>query len=153
MRFHTLRTEQQIDRPLDEVFAFFSNAHNLEAITPAWVGFKILTPGNIELAAGATIRYRIKVHGIPLKWTTVIRRWEPPHLFVDVQTSGPYRMWHHTHRFEGYNRGTRMTDTVRYVLPLGCLGRIVQALQVKADLKRIFQYRSERIAEIFAAKT
>lgn len=150
-QFHTLRREQWIPRPLEEVFAFFSDASNLERITPSWLGFHILTPGPIRIAAGSRLRYRLRVHGLPLGWTTEIRRWEPPYRFVDVQLSGPYRLWHHTHRFEAFRGGTRMTDIVRYRLPFGLLGRAVHALKVRRDVEQIFDYRLQRIGELFAA--
>ena len=150
-RFHTLRREQWIPRPLEEVFAFFSDARNLERITPPWLGFRILTPGPIRIAAGTKLLYRLSVHGLPLSWTTEIRRWEPPSRFVDVQLSGPYQLWHHTHRFEAFRGGTRMTDIVRYRLPFGLLGRAVHALKVRSDVEQIFDYRIERIGELFAA--
>ncbi|HEX3745621.1 MAG TPA: SRPBCC family protein [Bryobacteraceae bacterium] len=149
VRFHTLRSEQQIPRPVGEVFAFFSDAHNLEEITPPWLGFRTLTPGPIQLARGTRIRYRLGLHGIPVGWTTEIRRWEPPWRFIDVQLRGPYRLWHHTHRFEPWGNGTRMTDIVRYRLPFGPLGRLVNALFVRRDVERIFAFRHRRVAEIF----
>jgi ligand-binding SRPBCC domain-containing protein len=145
-----LRREQWVPRPLDEVFAFFSDAGNLEKLTPSWLGFQILTPGPIRIAAGTRLRYRLRVHGIPLSWITEIRRWEPPFRFIDVQLSGPYRLWHHTHRFEAFQGGTRMTDIVRYRLPFGILGRAVRALKVRRDIERIFDYRFERINQQFA---
>jgi ligand-binding SRPBCC domain-containing protein len=149
VKFHTLRREQQIPRPIDEVFAFFSDARNLEDITPPWLGFRTLTPGPIHLAAGTQIRYRLRVRGLPVSWTTEIRRWNPPSRFVDVQLRGPYQLWHHTHRFEPCDGGTRMIDTVRYRLPLGPIGRLVNALMVRRDVERIFAYRNRRIAETF----
>jgi len=108
-----------------------------------------LTPGPIHLAAGTRIRYRLSLHGFPLYWTTEIRRWDPPVRFVDVQLSGPYQLWHHTHRFEPFNGGTRMTDVVRYRLPFGWIGRIVNALQVRRDVEKIFAYRNQKISEMF----
>jgi ligand-binding SRPBCC domain-containing protein len=149
MKFHTLRREHWIPRTVDEVFAFFSNAGNLEEITPRFLGFRILTPGPIHMAAGTRIRYRLSLHGAPVKWTTEIRRWDPPRGFVDVQLSGPYELWHHTHRFEALNGGTRMTDVVRYRLPFGWIGRAMNALKVRRDVERIFDYRNQRIDEIF----
>lgn len=150
IRFHTLRREQWIPRPLDEVFTFFSDARNLGEITPSWLGFRILTPGPIRIAAGTKLRYRLSLHGVPVSWTTEIRRWNPPFRFVDLQLSGPYRLWHHTHRFEAHNGGTRMTDIVRYRLPFGMLGRAIHALKVRRDVEQIFDYRFQRINELFA---
>jgi ligand-binding SRPBCC domain-containing protein len=149
VKFHTLRRVQQIPRPIDQVFAFFSDARNLAEITPPWLGFRTLTPGPIRLAPGTRIRYRLSVHGAPVSWTTEIRRWNPPWRFVDVQLGGPYQLWHHTHRFEECNGGTRMIDTVRYRLPFGPFGRLVNALLVRRDVERIFDYRNRRIGEIF----
>jgi ligand-binding SRPBCC domain-containing protein len=148
--FHTLRREQWIARPLDEVFPFFSDARNLEELTPPWLGFRILTTGPILIAAGTRIRYRLAWHGLSVTWTTQIRRWDPPFRFIDVQVSGPYRLWHHTHRFEAHAGGTRMTDVVRYRLPFGMIGRAVHALQVRRDVKQIFDYRFQRINALFA---
>ena len=148
--FHTLRREQWVPRPLDEVFAFFCDARNLEDLTPPWLGFQILTPGPISIAAGTQIRYRLGLHGIPVMWTTGIRRWEPPFRFVDVQLSGPYQLWHHTHRFESLGGGTLMTDVVRYRLPFGIIGRVMHAIKVRHDVERIFDYRFQRVRERFA---
>ncbi len=148
--FHTLRREQWIARPVEEVFAFFSDARNLAELTPPWLGFRILTP-EVHLAEGVRIRYRIGLHGLPVGWTTEIRRWDPPRRFIDVQVSGPYRLWHHTHSFEARDGGTRMTDIVRYRLPFGVIGLLVQAFVVRRDLTRIFDYRGQRVNELFGA--
>jgi ligand-binding SRPBCC domain-containing protein len=149
-KFHTLRREQWIPRSIDEVFEFFADARNLEEITPPWLGFRILSMDPGEISQGTEIRYRLKLHGIPIHWRTEIRVWERPHRFVDVQRSGPYRLWHHTHRFEANGDQTRMIDIVRYRLPFGILGRIVHALKVRGDVRRVFDYRRERIQELFA---
>ena len=148
-RFHTLRREQWIPLPVDEVFAFFSDARNLGEITPPWLGFRILTPRPIRIAAGTKIRYRLGWHGIPMNWKTEIRRWDPPFCFVDAQMSGPYRLWHHTHRFEASGGGTRMTDVVRYRLPFGVIGRVTHAIEVRRDVELIFDYRFQRIGDLF----
>jgi len=147
-----LKREQWLPRPLEEVFAFFSDAGNLAEITPPWLGFSILTPGPSRIAAGAKIRYRLSWYGVPINWTTEIRRWEPPLGFVDVQLEGPYHLWHHTHRFEPHEGGTRVTDVVRYRLPLGIVGRAVHSLKVRRDIGKIFDYRFKRINELFAGE-
>lgn len=150
IRFHTLRREQWIPRPIDEVFAFFADARNLEEITPPWLAFRILAISTDAVSAGTEIRYRLRLHGIPIFWRTEIRQWKSPHRFVDVQRAGPYRLWHHTHCFEAHEGKTRMIDIVRYRLPFGLLGRIVHALKVRGDVRRIFDYRHQRIQELFA---
>lgn len=146
--FHS---EQLVPSPVGEVFAFFSDANNLEGITPRQLNFHILTPGSIRLEAGARIDYQLKLYGIPLKWATLIESWEPPHEFVDVQLRGPYRVWRHTHRFLAEGAGTRIVDDVDYELPLVFpLGRLVDALWTRREVARIFGYRTEVIARQFS---
>ena len=94
-----LSREQWISRSIEDVFAFFANAKNLEAITPTWLGFQILSADPITLRAGAQVVYRLYWHRFPLRWVTEIRSWNPPTSFVDVQLRGPYSHWHHTHTF------------------------------------------------------
>lgn len=152
IRFHTLRREQWIGRPIEEVFAFFADARNLEEITPPWLGFRILSADSPAIAQGTQIRYRLRLHGLPIHWTTEIRQWSAPHRFIDTQVSGPYRLWHHTHTFETHGARTRMLDVVRYTLPFGFLGRIVHVLQVRSDVEKIFDYRRETIDQLFGGQ-
>lgn len=150
MREFTLVREQRIARPIDEVFAFFAEPGNLQAITPGWLRFRILTPAPIRMEAGARIRYALRWRGIPVSWTTEIRWFDPPHGFIDEQVSGPYRLWHHTHRFEAVEEGTVMHDMVRYALPLGWVGRLARAGFVGRDLEAIFDFRARKVAEFFS---
>lgn len=150
VKFYTLRREQWIQRPIDKVFPFFADARNLEVITPPWLGFRILSMDSNSISEGTEICYRLRLHGIPIRWRTEIRHWDPPYSFVDVQRSGPYKLWHHTHRFEGHGGRTRMIDIVRYTLPFGILGRIAHTLKVRDDVRWIFDYRRQRIHELFA---
>ena len=135
---YLIEREQWIDRPIEEVFAFFSDAANLEAITPPWLRFSVTTPAPIAMHAGARIEYRLRWRGIPLRWTTLIETREPPDRFIDTQLRGPYRLWHHTHTFEAVDGGTRMRDLVRYRLPFGPLGTIAHVLGVRRDLEAVF---------------
>ncbi|HEX8199930.1 MAG TPA: SRPBCC family protein [Isosphaeraceae bacterium] len=143
-----LRREQWLDRPIDEVFAFFGSPHNLEAITPDWLRFCVVTPGPIDMGAGTRIDYRLRWRGVPLRWTTRIEAWEPPHRFVDVQLRGPYRLWHHTHTFQEEQGGTRITDTVLYRMPLGPIGAALHGLGIRRDLDAIFDYRTRRVRDL-----
>lgn len=136
-------------RPLDEVFSFFSDAANLESLTPLSLRFRILTVSTPQVQAGTLIRYRLSLHGIPFGWTTEIRTWDPPHGFTDVQLRGPFALWHHTHRFESQAEGTLIEDIVRYRVPFGLIGRVVNRIKVRRDVKEIFRYRGERIDELF----
>ncbi len=141
-----LTREQILPGAPDEVFGFFADAANLEAITPPWLGFRIVTPKPIHMAAGTLIEYRLALHRIPIRWLTRIEVWEPGERFVDVQLRGPYRLWHHTHSFEARDDGTLVRDRVRYALPLGPLGELAHRALVRRDLERIFDFRHERVA-------
>jgi ligand-binding SRPBCC domain-containing protein len=146
---HELYRETWIPQPLQTVFPFFAKAENLEAITPPWLCFKVITPRPIQMSSGTKIAYRLRVRGFPISWLTEIEMWKPPFSFVDSQLRGPYRLWRHTHTFAERQGGTFMTDRVEYTLPLGPLGRLVHTIQVRRDVEAIFDYRAARIGEIF----
>jgi len=148
MAIRTLVRETFLPLPRPAVFAFFADARNLEAITPASMRFRILTPLPIEMRAGALIDYRLRLRGIPVRWRTRIEEWVPDRRFVDVQLSGPYRSWRHTHQFEDAEGGTRMRDTVEYELPLGPLGDLAHALFVRREVEGIFDHRNRVIGSL-----
>lgn len=150
-RGYVLERSQWLPGRRDEVFPFFANARNLEAITPEFLQFRILTPEPIKMQSGTLLDYRLKLFGVPFHWQTLIERFEPPYRFVDTQRTGPYRRWHHTHEFHEVDGGTLMIDRVVYELPLGPLGSLAHALWVRATLERIFDFRNERIAELLGA--
>jgi len=143
---HTLEREQVLPLAPAEAFEFFADAFNLEAITPPWLHFALETPAPIEMGPGTLIRYRLRLHGLPIRWLTRIEAWEPGRRFEDVQVRGPYRLWHHSHTFEPHEGGTLMRDRVSYALPLGPLGQAAHALLVRRDLQRIFDYRAGAVA-------
>jgi ligand-binding SRPBCC domain-containing protein len=149
----TLTREQILPGEPDDVFGFFSDAFNLEVITPPWLRFRVVTPQPVPMGPGTTIEYRLRLHRIPLRWLTRIEIWEPGARFVDVQVRGPYRAWQHTHSFEPHARGTLVRDTVRYELPLGPLGRLAHGAFVRRDLERIFDFRHEEVARRLGAGT
>jgi ligand-binding SRPBCC domain-containing protein len=145
---HLLLREQIVPGAPRDVFEFYADAANLERITPAWLGFRVVTSQPIEMAPGTLIEYRLKLHRVPVRWLTRIETWEPGKRFVDVQVEGPYRLWHHTHTFEPHREGTRVRDQVRYALPVGALGELAHRLFVRRDLERIFDFRHASVSKV-----
>jgi len=143
----TVETYLFLPRPLEVVFPFFADAGNLETLTPPWLRFEILTPRPIAMRAGAIIEYRLHLHGIALHWQSEITAYEPPLRFVDEQRQGPYRKWIHEHTFIQRDNGSEMRDFVRYSVPGGWL---VNLLFVQREVRRIFEYRSRKLSDIFS---
>jgi ligand-binding SRPBCC domain-containing protein len=151
VRVHELVREQVVPCPLPETFAFFAQARNLQAITPPWLRFEVLTPEPIAMRTGTVVEYRLRLHGIPLRWTARIEDWHEGRAFVDRQVRGPYRLWHHRHEFEPHPGGTLVRDHVRYALPLGPLGTLAHRLAVRRDLDRIFAFRAAAVSRQLVA--
>jgi len=143
---YRLTTKQRLRTSRNEVFDVFADAFQLEGITPPWLKFAVLTPSPIEMRVGAIIDYKLRLHGVPIRWQTGITAWEPPYRFVDEQRRGPYALWRHEHRFAVIDGGTSITDQVDYKLPGGSL---IHSLFVKSDLFRIFHFRQTALAKLF----
>ena len=149
MKTFLFESQRTLERPITEVFEFFSNAHNLAEITPPELHLEILTPAPIEMFAGTLIDYRLKLHGIPLRWQTEITEWNPPHFFLDEQRRGPYRLWRHTHTFNETEDGVVVGDSVEYAV---WGNGVINKFFVRPDIEKIFAYRSEQLDEIFHHK-
>lgn len=146
-----LRATQTLRQPRAAVFPFFADASNLGRITPAEIGFRILTPTPIEMKEGAVIDYRIRLYGLWVRWQTLITMWNPPSEFVDIQVRGPYAEWVHRHRFtEAPDGRTIVDDEVHFRLPFARLGSVAAPL-VKRQLRQIFTYRYAAITRAFSA--
>jgi len=148
---HEIHAEQWVNRPLAEVFPFFSDARNLEQLTPAFLNFQVLKTSTPTIREGTLIDYKLSLHGLPMHWQSRIESWEPGRSFVDTQVSGPYQLWHHAHEFEEYRGGTIIRDRVRYRMPLGGIGDTLARPFVQSDLKAIFDFRRQRVRELFVA--
>jgi ligand-binding SRPBCC domain-containing protein len=149
MRQYVYETEQVLTAPIDVVFEFFSDATNLETITPAFLNFRILTPGPIDMNEGTFIHYRLSLYGIPIEWLTRIEEWNPGRSFVDRQLRGPYSLWVHRHTFEPHPLGTLVSDRVDYALPLDPISRPAHPLFVRPQIEQIFAHRREVLAQKF----
>ncbi len=143
---YRLRAECIVPRDISEVFAFFSDAANLERLTPPWLKFQILTPQPIDMRPGRLIDYRLRIRGVPVRWQSEITAWDPPHGFADESRRGPYKYWRHNHTFEPCEGGTRVIDEAHYGVPGGGL---VHWLAMGRDVRMIFHYRQLALTEIF----
>jgi ligand-binding SRPBCC domain-containing protein len=146
---YVLERTQVVPVPIDEAFAFFSDARNLERITPPWLRFRIVE-APARLGRGARLRYRLTLFGVPIRWRTEIAEWHPPHGFVDVQRRGPFLLWEHSHRLRAVEGGTEIYDHVRYRLFLGPAGALVRRLLVRGWVEGIFDYRAERVPKLLS---
>lgn len=149
MRVRDYSCEIWLPLPPEELFPFFADAGNLDAITPPWLHFAIATPHPIQMGVGTLIDYRLRVRGMPLRWRTLIREWQPPHRFVDEQLCGPYRQWIHEHTFNARDGGTLVRDVVQYAVPLDF---IMHPLFVRRDIEKIFAFRKEALRAKFGQK-
>lgn len=146
-----LQALQVIHRPVEGVFPFFAEAENLERLTPPWLHFQILTERPIFMGSGTRIAYRLRLLGLPLRWETLISRWDPPRAFVDEQAKGPYALWIHTHTFKAVEGGTLMEDHVQYRLPFGLVGELAHPV-VRRWLRRIFLFRRREVDRLFSGE-
>ena len=146
MKTFTLDSSIWLPRAIDEVFAFFADAHNLEKLTPPWMHFRTVTPDPIVLAVGTRFEHRLRVKGVPVRWESEITAWNPPRRFVDEQRRGPYRFWIHEHSFAERDGGTDVSDHVEYGVPGGAA---INSLLVAPDLRKVFGYRRKMLLARF----
>jgi len=150
MKIYKLERHQFVPITIDQAWDFFSSPKNLKKITPDYLGFEITSKEQEKMYAGMIITYIVKpLLGIPLRWMTEIKHVQEPNFFVDEQRVGPYKIWHHEHHFTETEGGVDMKDIIHYAMPLGILGRIAHAVQVKKQLNDIFNYRITAINKEF----
>jgi len=147
-RHYRLVSRARVHASIEDVFAFFSDASNLDTLTPPFLRFQILTPAPIAMKVGTLIDYRLRLRGLPIRWQSEITAWEPPYRFVDEQRRGPYRLWVHEHCFEEHDGETDIVDRVEYAVPGG---RLMHKLFIGRDLKGIFEYRGRTLIERFGS--
>lgn len=142
-----------VARTIGEVFEAFEDPRNLPRITPGWLKFRITTPEPIVMAERLTLDYKIRWIGVPMPWRTRITAYEPPFLFVDEQIRGPYVLWRHRHTFREVECGVEVADSVEYELPLGPAGRLAHQAMIGSQLRGIFRFRQQAIAEMLGAQS
>ncbi len=150
MKIYTLQAKQNLPISLEEAWEFLSNPKNLKVITPDYMGFKTLSGDDRPMFSGQIIQYIVTpVMGIPMKWVTEITHVQDKKYFVDEQRFGPYSLWHHKHFLKEIPGGVEMEDIVDYKVPMGILGQMVHPFVVKPKLKEIFDFRRQKLIELF----
>lgn len=143
---HVFRSSMCLPLKIQDVFSFFSDAMNLEMITPPELCFRVTTPTPIEIGEGTLIDYRLRLFGVPFNWRARITKWSPPLQFVDEQILGPYERWVHIHSFKDENGTTKIIDKIHFQLPIWPFGEMGYPI-IYALLKRIFRYRRNAIRQ------
>ncbi len=146
---NTFHSDLFVPLPRSQVFNFFSLAENLEILTPPWLNFHILKKSTEKVQTGTLIDYKLKIHGVPVKWKTLISDWNPDYSFVDNQLKGPYKKWHHLHTFTDVHGGTLISDHVTFENPGWIFGKLIDPL-IKKDVTQIFNFRKNKIKELVA---
>jgi ligand-binding SRPBCC domain-containing protein len=152
MADHILEPRFWLPHPREAVFNLLASPEKLSAITSPWLHVILLTPRPIVMAAGTVLDYRIRWLGMPLRWRSIIREWDPPYRFVDVQVIGPCARWEHRHMFYEKDGGTVVEDRVTYRLPFGPLGRCAHSLLVRHQIEAVFAYRQEKLAALLGSR-
>lgn len=147
---YILHKKQNIPITLDKAWEFLSNPKNLSILTPKEMNMTIVSGADRPMYAGQVIQYSVTpVAGIKTKWVSEVTHFEEGKYFVDLQLYGPYSFWHHQHFIHEIKGGVQMEDIIHYKVPLGILGRIVHPFLVKPKLEKVFEYRKERLTELF----
>jgi ligand-binding SRPBCC domain-containing protein len=148
---HSLQTKQVLKTDLSTLWEFMSSPKNLAKITPAYMGFEILTDlGDTKMYPGQIIEYYIRpLAGIKMQWVTEITHVENLNYFVDEQRYGPYAFWQHKHFLKAVPGGVEMTDILHYKISFGILGRLVNTFYVRKKIKEIFDFRFQKLEALF----
>ena len=150
MKIYTLHKKQKLPISLDKAWEFLSNPKNLKVITPDYMSFNIVSTIDRPLYTGQIIQYIVTpLLGIKTQWVSEITHIEEKKYFVDEQMYGPYALWHHKHFVKEIPGGVELEDIIDYKVPLGLLGQLVHPFLVKPKLEEIFNYRQEKLLELF----
>ncbi len=152
MKVYRLERTQMLPIALEVAWEFFSDPHNLPAITPPGLRFRLTCAVPPRMHPGMIITYRLNPFPlVPVSWVTEITHVQEPHLFVDEQRAGPYRFWHHQHHFRATAEGTEVRDIVSYALPFGLFGRPAAPF-IHRQLRTIFEFRRRYLAQRFPGR-
>lgn len=150
MKIYTLHKTQKLPITLEIAWEFLCNPANLSKLTPPEMNMKIISGADRPMYAGQVLQYNVTpLAGLKTKWVSEITQFEDRKYFVDVQLYGPYAFWHHKHFVNEIDGGVEMEDIIDYKVPLGILGQFVHPFLVKPKLDDIFNYRTQKLEELF----
>ena len=150
MKIYNLQSKQKLPITVNKAWDFLSSPINLKTITPEYMGFNILSGADRKMYPGQIIQYIVTpLFGIKTKWVTEITHVQENKYFVDEQRFGPYALWHHKHFIRPIDGGVEMEDIIDYKIPFGLIGQLVHPIIIKPKLKEIFDYRHDKLIEIF----
>ena len=150
MKIYNLQSKQKLPISVNKAWDFLSSPINLKTITPEYMGFNILSGADRKMYPGQIIQYIVTpLFGIKTKWVTEITHVRENKYFVDEQRFGPYALWHHKHFIRPIEGGVEMEDIIDYKIPFGLIGQLVHPIIIKPKLKEIFDYRHDKLIEIF----
>jgi ligand-binding SRPBCC domain-containing protein len=158
MTDHVLERRFWVPRPRTEVFEFFADPTHLARVSPPVVRLSWLVAPPPRLAAGAVLDFRVRLLAVPTRWRVMIREFDCPYRFVDVQIWGPFARWEHRHRFvagpgpdgDAGAAGTWVEDRITYQMPLGPLGDLAHGLGARRGMDALLDYRERRLRELLA---
>ena len=150
MKIYRFVRNQKIPIDKNEAWKFLSDPNNLKTITPDYMGFDIIEKENTKMYSGQIIKYIVTpIFGVKMNWVTEITHVKDFEYFVDEQRFGPYKFWHHKHLIKEIKNGVEMIDVLDYALPFGFAGRFFHPIIIKPKLNEIFNYRRNKLIEIF----
>ena len=140
----TLTWETEVPHPPSAVFDWYESTGSFDRLMPPWEVSEVVRADN-TLEDGAQRVFRFPLGPIKMTWVAEHLNYDPPNKFEDVMLKGPFRSWHHTHRFIATKTGTRQIDEVTYELPMWALGRLVAGRSIRKRLDRMFKARKLRM--------
>lgn len=150
MKIYNLQSKQKLPISVNKAWDFLSSPINLKTITPEYMGFNILSGADRKMYPGQIIQYIVTpLFGIKTKWVTEITHVQENKYFVDEQRFGPYALWHHKHFIRPIDGGVEMEDIIDYKIPFGLIGQLIHPIIIEPKLKEIFDYRHDKLIEIF----
>ncbi len=152
MSIYRIESSQELPITLDEAWEFFSNPNNLEYITPSRNNFEISNSAENFMYPGQIITYSMYPFFFwKTQWVCEITHVKEKEYFIDVQSMGPFKYWHHKHSFKEIEggKGVIVEDVLYYKLPFGFIGKIAHALFIGKRIDKVFQFRREQLKKIF----